>query len=251
MGRSGVGQPRRGDLQRHQRNIAFVRRLVDAGSPDLVRDAMVGGSISGARRKYPLPSIGHRSGKLRVVGYIRGVRGGVSAIVVDCDCGCGEYAVDVHNFRDFRSTRCPVCAKSAAAKKRFWKYSEALPNDEHRTRLLNRLSAQITRCHNPNDVGFPHYGGRGIKVCELWRADRSEFLRYAQSLEGWDNPKLDIDRIDVDGNYEPGNIRFVSRSENARNKRKITDLEARIRHLELRLKESIHGSDEPRPSDRP
>ena len=52
-----------------------------------------------------------------------------------------------------------------------------------------------------------------------------------------------MDRIDVNGNYEEGNIRFVSRSENAKNKRHIADLEARIRHLELRLKEQIHSPD--------
>jgi hypothetical protein len=80
-------------------------------------------------------------------------------------------------------------------------------------------------------------------VCPEWRFDRAEFLRYAQTLDGWDNPAFEMDRIDVDGHYAPGNIRFVSRSDNLHNKRKIADLEARVRHLEQRLKEQVHSSD--------
>jgi hypothetical protein len=52
-----------------------------------------------------------------------------------------------------------------------------------------------------------------------------------------------MDRVDVDGPYAPGNIRFVSRSDNLRNKRKVADLEERIRHLELRLSQQVHDTD--------
>jgi hypothetical protein len=82
-----------------------------------------------------------------------------------------------------------------------------------------------------------HYGGRGISVYEEWRRNRAAFLQYVQTLKGWDDPSLQMDRINVNGNYEPGNIRFVSPSENMSNKRKVADLEARIRYLEQRLKE--------------
>jgi hypothetical protein len=118
-----------------------------------------------------------------------------------------------------------------------------MADDQHRIRLLNRLSAAISRCHCPTNRVYKHYGGRGIYVCQDWRQDRAAFLRYVQTLDGWDNPALEMDRIDVDGHYEPGNIRFVSRSTNLRNKRKIADLEARIRHLELRLAQQVHDTD--------
>ena len=229
--------PSRITEQRHQTNIESVRHLADAGSPSLVRDPMAGSAISGSRRRYPLPSIGYRSGKLTVTGYIAGTRGGVSALVVKCDCNEVEYRVDQQNFKDFRSTRCPLCAKKASAAKRYWVYSEAMADDTHRTRLLNRLAAAITRCHSPSCRAYKHYGERGIRVHPEWRSNRAAFLRYVQTLAGWDNPAFEMDRINVDGHYEPGNIRFVSRSSNLHNKRKIADLEARIRHLEQRLKE--------------
>lgn len=235
--------PSRTTEQRHKANIESLRNLVDSGSPSVVRGKLVGSAISGSRRKYPLPSIGHRSGKLTVTGYVRGERFGVSAIIVKCACNQSEYTVDQQNFKNFRSTRCPLCAKKASLSKRYWRYSEVLPDDAHRARLLNRLAAAITRCHTPSCKYYKHYGERGISVYEGWRLDRAAFLKYVQTIDGWDRVDYEMDRINVNGNYEPGNIRFVSRSTNLQNKRKVADLEARIRHLELRLAESIHNSD--------
>lgn len=234
--------PPRTSLQRVEENALALRALIDAGSPSVVRDRVEGSTISGARQRYPLPSIGHRSGKLVVTGYLKGSRGGVGALIVQCDCGRPEYTVSKDNFKNFRSTRCNVCAKSAASTKRFWRYSEAMPDDEHRTRLLNRLSSAISRCHNETCRVWKHYGARGITVFEEWRDDRAAFLRYVQTLSDWDRPDYEMDRIDVDKGYEPGNIRFVSRSENARNKRRVADLEARIRELESRLRSSERRS---------
>ena len=152
--------------------------------------------------------------------------------------------VEAQNFRTFKTTRCNRCAKTAAAGKRYWKYIDAMPEDAHRTRLLNRLSAAITRCHNQNDEAYPNYGGRGVYVCDEWRSDRAAFLRYVRTLSGWDVPEYEMDRTDVNGGYDYGNIRFISRKENMLNKRRLQDLEreiaelkARLRHYELRPEE--------------
>lgn len=245
--------PPRTNQQRHEENIERVRELLNSRPFDLVRDGVVGDAISGARRKHPLPSIGYRSGKLTVTGYVRGARGGVSAIVVKCDCDGREYMVDNQNFKSFKSTRCLVCANAAAAKQRYWVYAGAMPDDEHRTRLLNRLSAAITRCHNSSCKSFRHYGGRGIHVYEQWRLDRASFLRYVQTVPDWDNPEFEMDRINNDKGYEPGNIRFCSRSANMHNRRQVARMQQEIdslRHRLRRAEEQIHNLNGSRPSHR-
>lgn len=236
--------PSRVTEQRHQGNIESLRGVVNTRPQSVVRDAVVGSAISGARRRYPLPSIGHRSGKLTVTGYLRGHRGGVAALIVKCDCRPDEYSVDHHNFKSFKSTRCSLCAKTASNVKRYWVYSDAMADDGHRTRLLNRLASAIARCHNTTNKAYPHYGGRGISVHKQWRESRALFLHYVQTLEGWDVPSFEMDRVDVNGDYEPNNIRFVSRSDNLRNKRKVANLESEIADLRSRLRraeELLHG----------
>lgn len=237
--------------QRMQNNIESLRAMVNARSPSVVRNPVVGSAISGTRRKHSLPCIGQRSGHLVVTGYIRGTRGGVKALIVKCDCDRPEYTVAVTNFRVFRSTRCNICAKQAASKKHYWCYAEAMPNDAHRTRLLNRLAAAITRCHTPTSRHYKSYGARGIQVCTAWRKDRATFLKYVQTLEGWDQPELEMDRINNNKGYAPKNIRFVSRSTNAKNKRQIADLEAtiaRLRRTLRRTKEQILRANKQRPA---
>ena len=230
MGRGAMGMGAGRSIERMEENAAALRVMVDSGSPRIVRNDMEGGSVR-ERRRF-CPSIGTRSGSLTVTGYVIGSRGGLVALIVACDCGFPEYTVEASNFKAFKTTRCNRCAKLAAGKKRHWKYHEVMPEVEHRSRLLDRLYAAINRCHNEKDAGYVNYGGRGICVCDLWRSDKAEFLSHVRTIHGWDIPALEIDRVDVDGNYEPGNIRFISKAENSRNKRKMADLERRIGILE-------------------
>ena len=70
-----------------------------------------------------------------------------------------------------------------------------------------------------------------------WVADRTKFLAYLVKLDGWDNHKLQLDRKDNERGYVPGNLRFVTRSVNMANKRRITarevvELRRRIAALE-------------------
>lgn len=72
------------------------------------------------------------------------------------------------------------------------------------------------RCSNPSNPEYRNYGARGIKVCDQWR-DAASFLVWAGSA-GWKSG-LQIDRIDNNWNYEPGNCRFVTPKVNSSNKR--------------------------------
>ena len=84
-------------------------------------------------------------------------------------------------------------------------------------RMYSIWNNMMTRCYNMNTDEYKHYGGRGITVCERWH-NIENFIEdiYPSFEEG-----LTLDRINVDGNYEPDNCRWVDKSTQAQNTRKL------------------------------
>ena len=86
-----------------------------------------------------------------------------------------------------------------------------------RTRLYITWCNMIDRCYNTNSANYKNYGGRGINLCDEWRGDFERFANWA--LNNGYTDSLTIDRIDVNGNYEPSNCRWATPKQQSRNKR--------------------------------
>lgn len=83
--------------------------------------------------------------------------------------------------------------------------------------LYDIWNAMKQRCYNKNCKSYTNYGGRGIEICTEWYNAPKEFIEWA--LGNRYKKGLDIDRINNDNNYKPSNCRFVTASDNLRNRR--------------------------------
>lgn len=79
------------------------------------------------------------------------------------------------------------------------------------------------RCRNPNSGSYKHYGARGIKICDEWPESYDNFYWWA--MQNGYKEDLTIDRIDVDGDYEPSNCRWMPEAYQQRNKRNTVRVE--------------------------
>lgn len=89
--------------------------------------------------------------------------------------------------------------------------------DDQRSRTpeYRAWRCMLGRCYNPTVKSWPQYGGRGIGVCEAWRASFQAFLA---DMGPKPTPQHTLDRINGDGQYEPGNVRWATQTEQARNR---------------------------------
>ena len=239
MGRSGVGSASGTSSTGGEGGTYSDGRQCNFGprNPD---GSWVAGVERGPAKAFPFP-VGAIFGELTCLGWERQTdKRGNGCYHPRMRCSCGwEGIVHRSNIKHGRSTRCRSCAFKASIQTRYYTkgYFDACPDIRHRDRLLDRISAIVVRCTNTSSQTYPDYGGRGITVHPEWLADRVAFLRYLVTLDGWDKPQLQLDRTDNSKGYQPGNLRFVTRSVNTANKRRITarevvDLRQRIAALE-------------------
>lgn len=85
-----------------------------------------------------------------------------------------------------------------------------------KSRLYRIYHHMLDRCYRENDPKYPNYGKRGINVCEEWKKDFLNFYNWA--IQNGYEENLSIERIDVNGNYEPSNCTWITMSEQAKNR---------------------------------
>lgn len=133
----------------------------------------------------------------------------------ECLCACGNHTVVIQENLLNGHTRSCGCM-------RFDIGSQSLTHGLSNTRLYHIWRGMIARCKYPSQDSYHLYGGRGISVCEEWRNNFVSFYNWAID-NGYDPEapfgKCTIDRIDVNGNYEPTNCRWVDMGIQAKNKR--------------------------------
>lgn len=156
--------------------------------------------------------VGNRYGRLLVLSDTgRRYKNGDIYWLCKCDCG-NEVEINGNNIKSGRTISCGCYNKEIITNRNF--------KHGHNTR--NKTSSEyiawcnmVARCENHNDARYDTYGARGIIVCEEWRKDFSSFLKHIGLKP---SKKYSIDRINNNGNYEPGNVRWGTDEQQFRNK---------------------------------
>lgn len=160
------------------------------------------------------------------VGFLKGHHTRKNAQPKPCACGCGQLTTVWHGAtREFVSghnARGRIYVPSEETKAKIRKARERQPRSQNGMSTTPTYRSWISmnwRCRDPRDASYPNYGGRGIAVCERWnQSSPGGFMNFLADM-GERPEGRTLDRLDGNGNYEPGNCRWATKAEQTANRR--------------------------------
>ena len=155
--------------------------------------------------------LGQKFGRLVVVEKTA-IRGSSGAVFWKCLCDCGNTKnVSSSCLKTSQTKSCGCYFIDVARKKGQAKKIHGMTN----TRLYRIWSNMKNRCYSETNKKYKNYGGRGIIVCDEWKNSFEQFYKDM----GIPDENLTLDRIDVNGNYEPANCKWSTQKEQQNNRR--------------------------------
>jgi len=141
-------------------------------------------------------------------------RGCVRCYLCKCDCG-KETTVRIYDLKsgDVQSCKCWHADRMSETRTKHGHTRGGNHTVTYRTWVHMR-----DRCFDVEDKSYKNYGGRGISVCQRW----SKFENFLEDMRPSPGKGFSLDRINNDGNYEPGNCRWATKKEQTLNKRNVT-----------------------------
>ena len=155
---------------------------------------------------------GRRYGLILVIARSGSTTGGLARWQCRCDCGIEFERTGAEIRRTGEKSRCRRCFSAAVA-------TQKTQHGETGTYLHTAWMGARRRCRDESYPRWKDYGGRGITITDRWHDSYTAFRDDVLAEIGGHPPGLTLDRKDNDRGYEPGNVRWATRSEQQKNRR--------------------------------